>query len=331
MTSPALDTIRTESLGVLASLTTPGERVALLDFPSHQNAGDSLIYMGEMEYFSKLGVKVAYISDIHRHDKKTLREKIGDGTIFLHGGGNFGDRWPEFQQFRDDLVATYHENRIIALPQSMEYQNKEALAQTQKAYESHPNLTLMMREDRSLHEAQRAFQNTEVIFCPDLALGARISQVTKPAQYSAVKLMRMDSERIQREPIKTQTFTPQYDWGLTGLDQKQWKLIRTPGRLASLFPSCSRVLYPALERSYSMQADLNLKAAKQTLAQGEIVITDRLHAAVLGALLGSPVIALDNSYGKISSIFDAYLHRIPNIFYAATTQDAERKYSELRK
>ncbi|MBD8506374.1 hypothetical protein HT102_07755 [Hoyosella sp. G463] len=42
-------------------------------------------------------------------------------------------------------------------------------------------------------------------------------------------------------------------------------------------------------------------------------MTDRLHAAVLGLLMGKRVVALDNANGKISAIYDDYMHELEGI------------------
>jgi exopolysaccharide biosynthesis predicted pyruvyltransferase EpsI len=43
------------------------------------------------------------------------------------------------------------------------------------------------------------------------------------------------------------------------------------------------------------------------------VRTNRLHAGMAGALMGCDVTYLDNSYGKISAVYDAWLSHLPFI------------------
>jgi len=69
---------------------------------------------------------------------------------------------------------------------------------------------------------------------------------------------------------------------------------------------------------YQKLAQINVRRAVRTLSRGRIVVTDRLHAAVLGTLLGLPVIAMDNSYGKVSSIYNDYLGSLPAVMFAET-------------
>ena len=52
--------LRAELLQVLASVLPRGERVALVDSPFHDNAGDSAIWLGEEAALRELGHEVAY-------------------------------------------------------------------------------------------------------------------------------------------------------------------------------------------------------------------------------------------------------------------------------
>jgi len=50
-------------------------------------------------------------------------------------------------------------------------------------------------------------------------------------------------------------------------------------------------------------SDIGLQLAISTISLGELIVTDRLHGAILGFLLGKTVIYIDNSYKKLASVF----------------------------
>lgn len=324
MSMPGLGAIQDETILALRDLLPSGTRAALVDFPSHQNAGDSLIYAGERAYLDRAGIAVDYICDADRFDPQTLRARVPEGPILLHGGGNFGDRWAPFQLFRERVVSEFHDRQIIMLPQSMEFHSDAALEQTKKVFGAHPNMTLMMREQRSFAEALYHFgDHNAVVYCPDMAFGVgRLPYSGGTGAVEIVKLMRRDSESAGHRQFVTDHNTIELDWGLSGLDQVAWKTVRAPGRIAAKVPATAPTLYPLLSRSYGAQSALNLRRARKTLGIGRIVVTDRLHAAVLGGLMGVPVIALDNAYGKVSSIHSAYLHRLSHVTFASTVDEA---------
>ncbi|MGA9873633.1 MAG: hypothetical protein WBQ44_21130 [Rhodococcus sp. (in: high G+C Gram-positive bacteria)] len=72
-----------------------------------------------------------------------------------------------------------------------------------------------------------------------------------------------------------------------------------------------------------MLASLNIRSAQRILNHAPVVLADRRHAAVLAAMMGKRVVALDNANKKVSSIYGDYLHRFGNVSYAATAAEAE--------
>lgn len=322
MTGSALDSIRNETRAVLSRHVDADEHVALLDFPLHHNAGDSLIWVGQSNYLEELGVKPCYVSDLFTHSDELLQNRVGRNTIFLNGGGNFGDRWSEVQQFRERIISAYPHNKIVALPQGIDYADPGELEKTAAVYAQHPDLTLLLRETRSYEIALEHFPHNRVDFCPDLAFGAHISPDTAEPSVDVVKLLRVDSEKADHGTVETKHSSVQYDWGLHGRNLAVWHALTVPTRITHSYPRTTTTLYPALSRFYPRIAALNLRVARRILSQGRVVLTDRLHAAVLAAMMGKQVIAMDNANKKVSGIYTAYLHRFENVRYAATTADA---------
>ena len=328
----AVEEIQDESMATLRKHIRPG-KVALLDFPSHQNAGDTVIFAGQEAYLKQLGAQIDYISDISRYDPKTLADRVPDGPILLQGGGNFGDLWPDFQEFRERVVRDFPHRKIILFPQSIAFSSEANAKRARDEFAKHPDLTLMLRDKKSIGAAlEYGFDAANHIeYCPDLSLGMGLLSTSRRSspQFDVIGLMRRDLERNDHGDLSTGYSTAETDWGLRGVDQALWKLIRIPGRVSSVIPGTSAVLYPLLTSSYRVQARLNLRRARDILASGRVVLTDRLHATVYGALMGKEVVSMDNSYGKVSSIYSDYLHRLPNITFAHSAEEATAKVREL--
>ncbi|MDH3017410.1 polysaccharide pyruvyl transferase family protein [Gordonia alkanivorans] len=302
--------------------------MALVDFPAHQNAGDTLIYLGEMQYLREMGISVDYVCDFARYSAELLRMRVPDGPILLHGGGNFGDAWENFEMLRHRVISDFPDRKIIMLPQSIYYESSAKLEESKKILGSHPDLTIMVRERRSLELANRHFGSlNKVIYCPDMAFGIGVQAVPKWNRQSVelVKLMRQDRERVERPDVVTAHMSIVTDWGLTGLWGAAWKIARLPGRLYSVLPAGHSRIQPAVEWGYRCQAALNLYDARRKLGRGRAVLTDRLHASVLAALMGLPVVALDNNYGKIRDVYDDYLHTASSVCYASGVEEAQEQ------
>ncbi|MCJ0894048.1 polysaccharide pyruvyl transferase family protein [Rhodococcus sp. ARC_M5] len=328
MTQHALNSIRDDTRAVLHNHIHTGDRIALLDFPIHENAGDSLIYAGERRYFGDLQVRVDYLSDIFAHSDKMLRKRIGDRTIFLHGGGNFGDRWPLHQEFRERIVSRFTANRIVALPQGIDYARSDALKATAEVYGQHPDLTLLLRERRSYEIALSAFPENRIEYCPDLAFGASIARSPSGSKVDVVKLFREDSERLDHGSVHLEHSSAKFDWGQQRMVSVRSHAITLPTRIVSNFPKSTKILYPALVQSYGRLIRLNLSVAQRILNFGSVVLTDRLHAAVLAAMMGKQVVAMDNANQKVSGIYDAYLHRFDNVRFASNVDEAAQLVSD---
>lgn len=316
--------IQLETLDVLGGLISPGEPVALLDYPLHANAGDTLIYAGELAYLRRLGAEVRYQANVGRYRAEDLRALHPEGAILLHGGGNFGDRWPLFQHFRERVVADFPDRRIIQLPQSIEM-SAETARRVNERYRSHPELTVLLRDRRSMQLAERLLPEVRTAFCPDLAFGYEPGR-PRPASVDVLELRRTDSESAAGGPLfdRDPGFSAvTVDWRLGRLETLRWHALKAPGALARRTGRLPVAWYPTLiGPSYERIARLVLAAAERTVAQGRVVVTDRLHGAVLATLLGRPVVARDNANRKLSAIVDDYLGRFPSVALAADRADA---------
>ena len=66
------------------------------------------------------------------------------------------------------------------------------------------------------------------------------------------------------------------------------------------------------------------------LSQGNVVITDRLHAHILSVLLGIPNIVLDNNYGKVHGYMEAWTSDAYKAFRASSPKEAFELLSILQ-
>ncbi|MGY1618332.1 polysaccharide pyruvyl transferase family protein [Geodermatophilus sp. SYSU D00691] len=320
MTDVGLPEIQKRTLEALSRHLSAGDRVAVVDFPSHQNAGDSLIYLGEKEYLKRLGVEVSYVADANRLDLDVLEDRLGHGTVLLHGGGNLGDRWPDFQAFRERVIVACRSRKVIQLPQSVHFRDRRHLDRARQVFASHPGLVLMLREQVSYDFATQNFSapGTTIEYCPDAAFGVGRVPVSQKPSVDVYAVLRRDSEAVVRDlrwPSGVSVIVA--DWGLEGFDRVKWRIARTPGRLQRYVPASARVLYPVMARSYEWQARINVRDAVSRLSQGRVIVTDRLHATVLGGLMGVPVVSLDNDYGKVSGVYRDYLRLLPGVRFVS--------------
>jgi exopolysaccharide biosynthesis predicted pyruvyltransferase EpsI len=334
-----LQALRARTLAVLGALVGRGEEVGLLDVPTYENVGDSMIWAGQNAYLKAIGARVTYIADLNWLRPDLLRERVGAGAVLLQGGGNFGDLWPEHQAYRERVVSELGDRRIVQLPQSVHFRDRANAKRANAILGRHPDFTLMVRDTASLERARRDLPDIRTVFCPDMALGwTPVPPRHQHAQSRTVALLRRDREAVEGlyEAV-TERLSDRgartVDWGHHGLDRVSWAAVRTPLRrrtaLAALRTSAAG--YPLLEAAYRGGCRLNLRSGVRLLAGASLVVTDRLHAHVLAALLGIPHVVFDNSYGKIRSMVEGYTGAFSTAVLCTEVRDLDRCVAQALK
>ena len=88
-------------LSPIVGLIEDKNDVFYLDYPLHLNVGDLLIYHGTEQFFVDHGINVTLKRSEFDMDLTEIKRKItSNTTILLHGGGNFGDLYPQHQNLR---------------------------------------------------------------------------------------------------------------------------------------------------------------------------------------------------------------------------------------
>ena len=259
-----------------------GSRYALVDFPDHANVGDSAIWLGELAMLREItGRDPCYVSTWHDFDLDAFRDACPDGVLFLHGGGNLGDIWPHHQRFREDILASVRDRPVVQLPQSIHFRVPAKVDQFAALVADHPDFVLYVRDTRSLDFARKHLACASHL-APDSAY-ALGEQSRDAAQCDVLMLMRTDDER-QGYAIPSTDPATVVDWLEDDADLPDGIDIK------------------AREAQAVARVDRGLRL----LAQGRVVVTDRLHGHILADLLGIPHVVLDNDYGKIAAYLDAW-------------------------
>lgn len=148
----------------------PFEQCALLDHPNSGNIGDNFIWLGAVIYLTEvLKAKINYVSTGTEFSGTAMAKKIGKAPIVFLGGGNLGDVWCENQKFKEHIISTYREQPIIILPQTIEFKKTDTLKKAVEIFNSHPNLTLFVRDNYSYEFALQHFHKCHVFKAPDMA------------------------------------------------------------------------------------------------------------------------------------------------------------------
>ncbi|MFC5887195.1 polysaccharide pyruvyl transferase family protein [Kitasatospora sp. CM 4170] len=299
-------------------MVEPASRCALLGFPRYGNVGDSAIWLGVRALLGELGVEVVYTADHHDFSAEALAARLPSGTILLTGGGNLGDLWPSHQRARERAISAFPGHRIIQLPQSVHFGDPADLHRARAVFDAHPDLVLLLRDERSLRLARRAFRAPSVL-APDCAFAMNgLPRLVRPER-RILWLRRGDHESAAHgEPDNAGPVAAvgvyRTDWtGEEGADAAWATSARTVRRQieaasAAVRSTASSEAVAELTDAQDRHAELQLRRGCRLLGSAEAVVTDRLHGHLLSLLLGLPHVVVDDRHGKISGYWQTWEH-----------------------
>ena len=319
--------IRADTRVVFRDAIGDAEEVVLLDTPRHQNSGDSIIWMGERRYLADLDLRIAYHSDLGRFKSSDMKRVSKSAVILLHGGGNLGDIYKPYDEFRRHIVRTYSDRRIVILPQSMHYQSPLVRGEAYSDYLRAKDLKVLLREPQSIDSARRYFPDLDTRFCFDAAFGAPIEELRSREGHQLLVLSRTDAEA---RTDSNAYFGNQTDWEFSRLGNLAWRSNILVGALYKRSPwRLQKLLFGASQRANTRCMEMNVAAAIEQFSNSGVVATNRLHAHVLCILLGIPHVVTDNSYGKIAAVYNAYSGSFSAAHWADSLSGATIKAEEI--
>lgn len=303
-----IDALQVKARSVLDPLIPENASVALLDYPNNSNVGDSLIWLGEIAYLKSRKTTIRYVTDLLNHNGHNLSKSLEKSSIILmHGGGNFGTLWPHEQAFRLKILKEFAGVPVIQMPQSIHFTDDGVLEETRLAIRQHGNFTLVVRDQPSYDFATAQF-DCKVFLCPDMAFFIGPIAANKHAGYDRFILSRTDHEKSNNwidvlPRVNGEVSIDVNDWLDQGLTERVLSRIeRHTSSLRKRFDPANTWLLTL----WTMLAKARLARGKRLLERGRVVISDRLHVHILSILLNKPHALIDNSYGKLGSLHEAW-------------------------
>ncbi len=324
---------RSAYIEMLSPYFRRGRNYTILDYPNHWNLGDAFIYVGQDIMFSVYGQvplrpPYPHVSTIQLQRVVLIiflrllltlllqgYHNISDGVIFLHGGGNFGDIYPYFDNYRTRITSTFKNHSIVMLPQSVHYKDPKRLARMVIAYR-HKDLTMMLRDHESQMYVQGNFTYAKAPYVPDSAFMIGPQLPNSDPVVDVFYLLRLDHEiAINYTMYNPKALAAQY-----GLSAEVWDFpLSFPVHIrknktvlqdmADIYPG--RLLNPKLLPSTEAITWYRTQMGNTMLSRGRVVIADRLHASIMATLIGRPVVYVDNNYRKTTRVRSSLTQFIP--------------------
>jgi pyruvyl transferase EpsO len=317
------------------SVVGRGSRCALLGYPNHTNPGDHAVWLGAKSVLAWLGAEVTYECSWQDYSREALGAAVTSGAqIVFTGGGNFGDLWPATHSLRERVLRDFRGERIVQLQQTVHFRRADALARTGRLLERHGNVALIVRDRLSLDLARRSFA-VDVLLAPDLAFACPIQASTGPPVADIAWVARQDRESRGLGHERTPSGVWRVDWNLRDKELRPVEGEVPPSSSVVELINRNRLMTETAALATSGEPDwrelaqvrdqlsrARLRRGCRLLGRGRAIVTDSLHAHVLGLMLGIPTVVTDNNYGKLRGTFEAFTHAAPLARWAETPDEA---------
>lgn len=294
-------------------------RVALLNFPNHDNPGDSALWLGARASLRRLGVTIGYSAVWDTLSPAALRAAVPDGPVLLNGGGNFGDVYQGQQGTRELVLAEFTERPVVQLPQTIRFREQTNLDRNRRLVEQHGRVTILARDAASAAFARDRFEAT-VLDAPDAAFGLGALPGPGAAPVTDVLwLIRGDGESAGHGGPPPGVDAVHAEWMGAQPDEPSWLRRhdlarrlnqRLRPRLAGHAGAArwGRGGWGPLALTLPPLAAGWTRRGVEILGRGRVVVVDRLHGHVLALLAGLPHIVLDTRQGKVSGTYRTWTH-----------------------
>ncbi len=288
----------------------------LLDLPYYANVGDVLIWEATLQIMKKTHHRCLYSCSIETYRKPHINNNI---ILLFLGGGNFGDLWEEHQKFRHQVMMDFPNNPIVQLPQSVWFEDETNMNLDIQFFQNHKApITICLRDQQSYNIINNNYSNITPLLLPDMALALNIDRVLKRNKLTIKKgngslyFLRDDKELVKNNielPFDAEGDWPCRKYTIKWVRRyenimKSLEILHVPSRIQQVI---TRYFYRYIIK------DAFLRNGIRFLMSYRIIYATRLHAAILGVLLGKKVYIIDNTYHKCSGVYNLWMKNIDNV------------------
>lgn len=294
-----------------------GDKCILADAPYYNNIGDILIWQGIEDFLRHNNKSLISVTNINTFLFPEISEDI---TILLMGGGNFGDLYRCFQDFRLKVIKKYSKNRIIMFPQSIWYEDISIIERDARIFSQHNDLYLCARDKWSYDFLSKYFNANSILLVPDMAFcidDKILESYRRSGTGKKLFLKRLDKELSKSTPHITNAECDIFDW--PSFEKKIYQIFFLQKLLSIRMKlKLSEKLHICIGKCIDIYANRYLKKSLvklgcKFLAPYSLIMTTRLHALILSVLLYKDVKYIDNITSKLSAFSDTWLKDLNNI------------------
>lgn len=291
------------------------KKLIVMGIPHHANVGDNAIAVAEEQLLDKYfpSYEKYYMQENYLHIcAKRIEKFVNDeDIILLHGGGNIGDTYVTPEKGRREVIKLFPNNKIIIFPQTAYFSETEhgrkELEISKEIYNSHKDLIIMARENKSYNFMKDNFYNAKVYLTPDIVMS--MAKHSRKERKGALLLFRADKEKVLQdediEIIKKLSDKRFGGYNLSDMDLTN-EVINIAGHI----------------REKILEDKFN------ELQTAQLVITDRLHGMIFAAITETPCVVFSNFNHKITESYK-WLENLGYIKFCDNIENIEAKIDEV--
>ena len=276
-------------------------------WPNEGNLGDYLIAEATRQVFRRNGL----VWKEYRPESPPEEESY---TIVYGGGGRFVPHWGGMDLFEEHLTRP-QVRKCIILPHSIQGVDEFVSALDERH-------SVFCRDRKTLSYCRALNSRAEFTLAHDMGLGLSVSDLPGLAYIEPLKAGAEDEDKTQYKLLKGGGAS--HAWHrmklstvkVGGYGNKVTFVLRTDKeksvQVSSDFAYDLSILYAASCRETPYSAQI-VRLMADLLSCPDVVVTDRLHVAIMAMHVGKEVYMLDNDYGKLSGVYEVSLANRENV------------------
>lgn len=213
--------------------------------------------------------------------------------LVCHSGYHLTNLYDE-QRIYFYIIRHFQDYPILIFPQTINYTTAESLNEARIILNSHPNLTILCRDEKSYATAIENFPKANLLLYPDI-----VTSLIGTKQFSFSRNGILFCVRDDKEAY----------YNKEQIDSLRAKFGKDRTSITDTTRNDFSVLYLYKHRGEALEKVLN------EFAHYKLVITDRYHGTIFSMITNTPVVVIGSTDHKLSSgvkwfpkdLFDGYI------------------------
>lgn len=216
-----------------------------------------------------------------------IKKVVGKNDIITTvGGGNFGDLYDQIEFYRQLVIESFPNNKVVSFPQTMDFSNskigKKALLQAKECYSAHKNMTFIAREQLSFTMMRENFTNNTVILTPDIVMS--LNKIDPELERKGVVLCLRDDDEKLLKPLEKSILLKLVDENFEVKSNYDTHINKNDLSIAERNDELDKI-WTAFKKA-------------------ELVITDRLHGMIFCYITKTPCLVFQNNNHKVKGSYE---------------------------